>query len=105
MGGTRSGANFHAARSAATAATTSVISSANARQRRSLRRMTATCRAVSSILRVASGVGTIATGDDGGTAGGTTTGSTTAAGVGVACQAGAGVTSKVAVAVPSGTDN
>ena len=67
--------------------------------------MATTCRAVSSVLRAASGVGMSAAGGAGGTAGGTAAGSTMAAGVGVACQAGAGATSKVAVAVPSGTDN
>ena len=104
MGGTRSGANFHAARSPATAATTSVIRIAKARQRRSPRRAAATCRTASSVLRVASGIGTIAAGGAGGTAGAMAAGSTTAAGAGVACQAGAGVTSKVAVAVSETAD-
>src|SRR5262245_28692137 len=118
IGGTRSGANLHAASSAATAATTSVIRIANARHRR-IRRWTAAVAGSTDGMRVSLGVSSAAAA--GGAAGAGDAGSTAAvcagagagaseidadvgskagaevaskAGGDVASEAGAGVTSK-----------
>src|SRR6516162_9462173 len=80
IGGTRSGANVHAASSAATAATTSVIRIANARHRR-IRRWTAAV--ARSTARVRASLGTSSAAAAGGTTGAGETGSMAA--VGVAC--------------------
>src|SRR5262249_41978264 len=93
--GTRSGTNFHAASGAATAATTSVIRIANARQRR-IRRWTASTAIAGSTAGVRASLGACtAAAADGGTTGGLGTGSTTDGGAGGAAAGGGGVGSEI----------
>src|SRR5215472_8272243 len=97
IGGTRSGANVHAASSAATAATTSVIRIANARHRR-IRRWTAAV--ARSIAMVRASLGASSATAAGVTTGAGETGSMAAVCAGVAC--GAGVTSEIGAGSEAG---
>src|SRR5215472_6708742 len=99
IGGTRSGANVHAASSAATAATTSVIRIANARHRR-IRRWTAAVARSTAEARASLGASSAAAAGD--TTGAGETGSTAAVCAGVACGVRAGARSEIGAGSEAG---
>src|SRR5215831_6741491 len=98
IGGTRSGANVHAASSAATAATTSVIRMANARHRL-IRRCTAAVAGAITGIRASLGASSAAA--TGGTTGAGETGSTAGVCAGIASGLGAAATSEIGSDVAS----
>src|SRR5499427_2868456 len=99
IGGTRSGANVHAASSAATAATTSVIRIANARHRR-IRRWTAAVARSTAEARASLGASSAAAAGD--TTGAGETGSTAGVCAGVACGVRAGARSEIGAGSEAG---